>query len=210
MRTAVDGASQISASRRDSSARTTTIRTGTIISDSHTDKSYNREVNWICTRTNQRDLPCLLRQHIHFRDAGCSTPPQRKDEQHFRIGREVRAHMSDSKTQSSTMGPASSKDGASDNLIDLGVPASPPPSYSAPLLSPNGAEPKSAASGTVPVKPRGPRPILPLELPALASLKDKRVILASASPRRKLLLAQVILVPKIKDITVCNSSPDPN
>ncbi|QDS70787.1 hypothetical protein FKW77_004233 [Venturia effusa] len=79
------------------------------------------------------------------------------------------------------MGPASSKDGASENLIDLGVPASPPPSYSAP---------NSAAPGT-PARPRGPRPILPLELPALASLKGKRVILASASPRRKQLLAQL-------------------
>ncbi|KAE9975885.1 hypothetical protein BLS_000920 [Venturia inaequalis] len=88
------------------------------------------------------------------------------------------------------MGPAPSKDGASENLIDLGVPASPPPSYSTPLLSPTGTGSNSAAPST-PVRPRGPRPILPLELPALASLKDKRVILASASPRRKLLLAQI-------------------
>lgn len=34
-------------------------------------------------------------------------------------------------------------------------------------------------------------PPLPLELPALAALRGKRVILASASPRRKQLLAQV-------------------
>lgn len=34
-------------------------------------------------------------------------------------------------------------------------------------------------------------PPLPLELPALAALRGRRVILASASPRRKQLLAQV-------------------
>lgn len=37
------------------------------------------------------------------------------------------------------------------------------------------------------------RPPLPLELPALALLRGKRIILASASPRRKQLLAQVSL-----------------
>ena len=37
------------------------------------------------------------------------------------------------------------------------------------------------------------RPALPLHLPLVASLRNKRVILASASPRRKQLLAQVAL-----------------
>ena len=36
-----------------------------------------------------------------------------------------------------------------------------------------------------------PRPPLPLELPVLNAIRGKRVILASASPRRKQLLAQV-------------------
>lgn len=56
------------------------------------------------------------------------------------------------------------------------LPADLPPSY-----DPSTAPPKPAQ--------RGPRP--PLDLPALNLLRGKRVILASASPRRKQLLAQV-------------------
>lgn len=37
---------------------------------------------------------------------------------------------------------------------------------------------------------------LPFELPIITHLKDKRVILASSSPRRKALLAQVCITPK--------------
>ncbi|KAI9830002.1 MAG: hypothetical protein M1826_005175 [Phylliscum demangeonii] len=46
----------------------------------------------------------------------------------------------------------------------------------------------AAAGGRPSVVNRGP---LPLELPSLNALRDKRVILASASPRRKQLLAQL-------------------
>jgi len=50
--------------------------------------------------------------------------------------------------------------------------------------------------GTLPVRPAG-KPLLrpfPLDIPVLAQLKGKRIILASASPRRKQLLAQIGLV----------------
>lgn len=52
-----------------------------------------------------------------------------------------------------------------------------------------GAEPP----GPGPKRPPGPRGILPFELPIIKYLnsKDRRVILASASPRRRQLLAQV-------------------
>lgn len=49
----------------------------------------------------------------------------------------------------------------------------------------------SAALPKPPPQPLLRPPPLPLELPALAALRGKRVILASASPRRKQLLAQV-------------------
>jgi len=65
------------------------------------------------------------------------------------------------------------------------VPSEPPPSYeiaSQPSPSPGG--PRKAPL----------RPPPPLELPALNLLRGKRVILASASPRRKQLLAQIGLV----------------
>ena len=59
-----------------------------------------------------------------------------------------------------------------------GIPADDPPSYDAvslPVRSPS----------------RRLRPPPPLELPALTLLRGKRVVLASASPRRKQLLAQI-------------------
>ncbi|KAF1347742.1 Maf-like protein-domain-containing protein [Delphinella strobiligena] len=61
------------------------------------------------------------------------------------------------------------------------VPSEPPPSY------------ESAAEHTIggPKTAAGPRATLPLELPALVRLKGERVILASASPQRKQLLAQI-------------------
>ncbi|KAL2039208.1 hypothetical protein N7G274_007876 [Stereocaulon virgatum] len=58
------------------------------------------------------------------------------------------------------------------------APTEPPPSY------------ETAAQPTA-SKPPPLRAPLPLEIPIIASLRDKRVILASASPRRKQLLAQI-------------------
>lgn len=59
----------------------------------------------------------------------------------------------------------------------------PPPSYEDAAIQ-HGALPSRAATS----KARGP---VPLDLPILNELRGKRVILASASPRRKQLLAQV-------------------
>lgn len=65
------------------------------------------------------------------------------------------------------------------------APAEPPPSYE------TAAQPAAA-------KPLPPSRLpLPLNLPLINSLRDRRVILASASPRRKQLLAQVVLLPYI-------------
>lgn len=58
-----------------------------------------------------------------------------------------------------------------------------PPSYEALSVPPKEPQPGAA--------PRRLRPPPPLELPALISLRGKRVILASQSPRRKALLAQI-------------------
>lgn len=63
------------------------------------------------------------------------------------------------------------------------APTEPPPSYETAAQSPNPAG--------APAKPITRAP-LPLNLPALNAIRGKRVILASASPRRKQLLAQVI------------------
>lgn len=57
------------------------------------------------------------------------------------------------------------------------LPTDPPPAYTAP----------SAPS----LVPRPPPPRPPLSLPALNLLRTRRVILASASPRRRALLAQI-------------------
>ena len=67
-----------------------------------------------------------------------------------------------------------------------GLPSDAPPSYDA--VSVPSKEPQSNAP------PRRLRPPPPLDLPALNLLRNKRVILASASPRRKALLAQIGLV----------------
>ncbi|KAF1988481.1 Maf-domain-containing protein [Aulographum hederae CBS 113979] len=65
------------------------------------------------------------------------------------------------------------------------LPTEPPPSYE--VVAPPGP-----ASAVAPGPPRpGPRAPLPLDLPALNAVRGKRVILASASPRRKMLLAQI-------------------
>jgi septum formation protein len=60
---------------------------------------------------------------------------------------------------------------------DKKLPLEPPPSYEA-------ATPKPSLK--IPI-----RPLPPLELPALTLVRNKRVILASASPRRKQLLASI-------------------
>ena len=72
-------------------------------------------------------------------------------------------------------------------MSDSKTPLDPPPDYD-----------KAAAEHGVPAPPRpagppGRRPIEPLNLPILKHLNSKRVILASASPRRKALLHQVRL-----------------
>lgn len=69
---------------------------------------------------------------------------------------------------------------------DSSTPADPPPSYE------STSQPSPVASGG---PAPSPRPILraplPLDLPVLNALRGKKIILASASPRRKQLLAQV-------------------
>lgn len=78
----------------------------------------------------------------------------------------------------------------------IALPLDPPPTYS--ISASAGGPPASAAAvgggggGQLPrgVKGRLPRPP-PLDLPALNMIRGKRVILASASPRRKQLLSQV-------------------
>jgi septum formation protein len=52
-------------------------------------------------------------------------------------------------------------------------------------------QPSSEKPESVPPGPRRLRPPGPLQLPALSKLRNRRVILASASPRRKQLLAQI-------------------
>ncbi|KAK5719210.1 hypothetical protein LTR15_007733 [Elasticomyces elasticus] len=61
--------------------------------------------------------------------------------------------------------------------MDQKLPLEPPPAYQ--------DDPKPTPS---PARPRGP---LPLNLPALNMIRGRRVILASASPRRRQLLAQI-------------------
>lgn len=60
----------------------------------------------------------------------------------------------------------------------------PPPAY-------NDAEPAQPTTTARAPARQGPRLPLPLNLPALNMIRGKRVILASASPRRRQLLAQV-------------------
>lgn len=66
-------------------------------------------------------------------------------------------------------------------MSDEKTPLDPPPSYD------DGVQKQTPAGGAAPPR-RGP---LPLNLPALNVIRGKRVILASGSPRRKQLLAQV-------------------
>lgn len=66
--------------------------------------------------------------------------------------------------------------------MDDNIPSDPPPDYITAARA-HGIPLRQSA----PIK-KGP---LPLELPILTYLRSKRVILASASPRRKALLSQV-------------------
>ncbi len=68
-------------------------------------------------------------------------------------------------------------------MTDSKIPSDPPPEYS---------PAEHAAAGTGP-RPGGPvrRPVQPLDIPIIRHLNAKRVVLASASPRRKALLQQV-------------------
>lgn len=75
----------------------------------------------------------------------------------------------------------------------------PSPDTAEPDLPPSYDETNAVAAAAAPLPPRSKpppqqpllRPPLPLEIPALAALRGKRIVLASASPRRKQLLAQV-------------------
>ncbi|ORY15727.1 Maf-like protein-domain-containing protein [Clohesyomyces aquaticus] len=72
------------------------------------------------------------------------------------------------------------------------IPSEPPPSYEdahRPVPGLNRAGPALSPRGPPP--PRAP---LPLNLPALTLLRGKRIVLASQSPRRRQLLAQIGLV----------------
>lgn len=75
---------------------------------------------------------------------------------------------------------------------DSSIPSDPPPVYTAstehePAASTTAGAAARPRAGAPP--PRKPPP--PMDLPILAHLRSRRVILASASPRRKQLLAQV-------------------
>ncbi|KAI9842753.1 MAG: hypothetical protein M1837_006936 [Sclerophora amabilis] len=71
------------------------------------------------------------------------------------------------------------------------LPAEPPPSYE--ISSNPGAD--APVPSKSPARPPMPRAILPLDLPVLSKIRTQRVILASASPRRKQLLGQVENLP---------------
>jgi septum formation protein len=58
-------------------------------------------------------------------------------------------------------------------------------------LMDNDPQPTVSKGDSIPPAPRRLRPPGPLTLPALTRLRNRRVILASASPRRKQLLAQI-------------------
>ncbi|KAK3996914.1 N-acetylserotonin O-methyltransferase-like protein [Cladorrhinum sp. PSN332] len=82
--------------------------------------------------------------------------------------------------------------------MDLTNPSDPPPDYITTARA-HGIPLRQSA----PIK-RGP---LPLELPILTYLRSKRVILASASPRRKALLSQIGLHPEILPSTEPETLP---
>ncbi|KAF2681049.1 Maf-domain-containing protein [Lentithecium fluviatile CBS 122367] len=73
------------------------------------------------------------------------------------------------------------------------TPSEPPPPYEPsqskpPLVSANSSGLSEPVRSPGPGPRKGPLPLLPLDLPALNLLRGRRVVLASASPRRKQLL----------------------
>ncbi|KAF9729128.1 hypothetical protein PMIN06_000034 [Paraphaeosphaeria minitans] len=75
-------------------------------------------------------------------------------------------------------------------------PADPPPSYDELGNMPTPINPSASATSNAAPEPSrsprrrpGPPPLLPLDMPALNQLRHKRVVLASASPRRRHLLS---------------------
>ncbi|KAJ4358124.1 uncharacterized protein N0V89_002703 [Didymosphaeria variabile] len=73
-------------------------------------------------------------------------------------------------------------------------PSDPPPSYEESRNIPTPISASATANAAPeavrsPRRPPGPLPLLPLDLPPLNQLRNKRVVLASASPRRKQLLS---------------------
>ncbi|OHE93518.1 hypothetical protein CORC01_11204 [Colletotrichum orchidophilum] len=83
-------------------------------------------------------------------------------------------------------------------MADVKISSDPPPDYTKATEQLTRPRAPSAATGG----PGGPRAPLPLNLPILSYLKSKRVILASASPRRRALLAQIGL----KDLEITPST----
>jgi hypothetical protein len=77
----------------------------------------------------------------------------------------------------------------SEKLIPLAGEESkvPPPTYEAAAIQHGALAARNGPSGAKPL-PRGP---FPLDIPVLNQLRGKRIILASASPRRKQILSTV-------------------
>ncbi|KAG9544663.1 maf-like protein, partial [Aureobasidium melanogenum] len=86
-------------------------------------------------------------------------------------------------------------------MSDQKTPLEPPPAYDA-----DSEHTPLVAGAPAPVRQQIARGPLPLELPALQALRGKRVILASASPRRKQLLNQIGL--RDLEIIPCTAPED--
>lgn len=78
------------------------------------------------------------------------------------------------------------------NMATAKIPLEPPPDYDDAAHQHGAPAPSKPAVPAVKPPPRGP---FPLDIPVLNALRGKRVILASASPRRKQLLGQVCFLP---------------
>jgi hypothetical protein len=87
--------------------------------------------------------------------------------------------------------------------VDSGEPKGAPPAYDAAAIE-HGDLPtrKAAPAGSKPL-PRGP---FPLDIPVLNQLRGKRVILASASPRRKQIFSTVTFLVPNKILIMANTS----